>query len=298
MKESQAAGQDEQPSVRPLDRDDLECCLELSTEAGWNQTENDWRLLLQMCDGYGIDVKGHGLAGTTMAWKCGDKQAWVNMVLVAKAFRGRGFATKLMNACLEDLATDGRSALLDATDTGRQVYSKLGFSGDAGVLRLYCESLAEMDAVEPLSAEGISLEPMQKEDLEDVAALDRQVVGISRESMLADFFRRSPKVAWIARDASGSLQSFILGRDGRNATQLGPIVAESSAYARILLLRSIGELEGLVIIDVPNRDAAWLGELKHLGFAPQRSFVRMGNQGATLETDWSKYHAIGGPDFA
>ncbi|MDG2255873.1 MAG: GNAT family N-acetyltransferase [Opitutaceae bacterium] len=289
--------QNQDPSIRALRLDDLDSCLALSTEAGWNQNENDWRLLLQVCSGYGIDVPGYGLAGTTMAWELGERNAWINMVLVAKAYRGRGFARELMAACLGDLASAQRLAMLDATDLGFNVYSKFGFSGKNRIARLYRESETESSAPISSSADGLLLKPMRAEDIDQVANLDLRVIGIDRENVLADFYRRESEAAWVARDVSGSLRGFVLGRDGRIATQIGPIVAETRTVAEALLRHSLSQIASPVFVDAPMVNTKWVETLKHFGFAPQREFLRMGIDGTALATDWSRTYAICGPDL-
>ena len=287
----------QEPLIRALRLEDQERCLALSTEAGWNQNENDWRLLLRLCGGYGIDVPNYGLAGTTMAWELEERNAWVNMVLVAKVYRGRGFARKLMTACLGDLASDQRLAMLDATDLGFSVYSKLGFSGEDRIARLYRESETESVAPSSSSADGLLMKPMRSEDLGPVANLDLRVVGIDRGKVLADFYRREPEAAWVVRDVSGSLRGFVLGRDGRIATQIGPIVAETRMVAEALLTRALSQIAGPVIVDAPMVNTEWIEALKRFGFAPQREFLRMGINGTALATDWSRTYAVSGPDL-
>ena len=47
-------------AVRLLQEQDIAIAMELSAEAGWNQTPDDWRTLLQLApDGcFGIDADG------------------------------------------------------------------------------------------------------------------------------------------------------------------------------------------------------------------------------------------------
>lgn len=298
MTDTPTERQNREPLIRALHPDDLERCLALSTEAGWNQNENDWRLLLQQCHGYGIDVPSYGLAGTTMAWELGERNAWINMVLVAKAYRGRGFARGLMTVCLSDLASKQRLAILDATELGFGVYSKLGFSGENRIARLYRESGTESVAPSSSSPDGLLLKPMRSEDLGNVANLDLRVFGIDRKEILADFYRREPKAAWVARDVSGSLRGFVLGRDGRIATQIGPIIAENQMVAEALLAGSLSQIAGSVIVDAPILNSEWIETLKRIGFAPKREFLRMGIEETALATDWSRTYAISGPDLA
>ena len=125
--------------IRALQLSDLNRCLELSTEAHWNQTEADWRFLLANCPGYGFEDEKGVLLGTTMAWEWGSEYSWIAMVLVTPSARGQGIARQLMQQCLLDVSAANRGGLLDATDMGQRVYSKLGFAGEDRIVRLFSE---------------------------------------------------------------------------------------------------------------------------------------------------------------
>lgn len=279
--------------IRALRPDDLPRCLELSREARWNQNEADWRFLLANCRGYGIELPGQGLVGTTMAWELSGEHSWINMVLVRVSCRGQGLARRLMEACLREVIAAKRQALLDATDLGVKVYQKLGFTGETRVVRLHrasgrgeCPSGGEPRLV------------MRSEDIASIAELDQQVIGVNRAGLLANFQARQPRLAGVLKDAAGRLRGFALGRDGRVATQIGPMVANTMSDACTLLRGALDAVDGPVMIDVPESQVEWMAELQRRAFLPQRSFVRMGRDGATLATDWSRYFAISGPDFA
>src|SRR5947208_8657997 len=92
---------DREPVLRKLAARDTAAALELSTEAGWNQTEDDWRRLLELspmaC--LAIGVGGEVVAtATIVANEC--RLAWVGMVLTGKTCRGRGLATLLRDEVL------------------------------------------------------------------------------------------------------------------------------------------------------------------------------------------------------
>ncbi len=279
--------------IRALRTHDLVRCLELSTEAGWNQNEADWRLLLKTCRGYGVELPDRGLVGTTMAWELEGNYSWINMVLVTESSRGQGLARKMMEACLVDVRVGERKALLDATDMGAKVYQKLGFSGEERIVRM------RLEENRPEAAPGDeSIVPMGVSDVDRAVKLDHTVVGIDRRVLLVNFQQRLPTAGWMQSSADGELRSFVLGRDGRLAHQIGPIIAPSRKEARDLLWQALGHTTGPVIIDVPEIHVAWVAELKQMGFVPKRSFIRMGLDRATFPTDWSRYFAICGPDFA
>jgi len=288
----------EERNVRTLGLGDLARCVELSKEAGWNQNEGDWRILIEHGHGYGIALPGKGLVATTGAWPMGENFAWINMVLVTEECRRQGLAGQMLNQCLMDTQSRGQIPLLDATDQGAKVYEKMGFAGEQRFIRLKRErEVARNQRLESLEP-GWSVRHMEESDLPEVRQLDQQVLGADRSALVRAFWKRCAMSAWVLRDKNRILRGFLLGRGGRTARQLGPMVVERVGQARTLMARALEEVKGPVYIDVPEIHLSWMGELTQEGFLPERRFRRMGLNGTELSTDWNRYYAIAGPDFA
>src|SRR5260370_7858392 len=74
--------------------------LRLSLQAGWNQTEADWRRCLDLQPDGGFVAEWDGTpAGTTTICIFGDV-AWVAMLLVDERLRGRGIGMALIRQAL------------------------------------------------------------------------------------------------------------------------------------------------------------------------------------------------------
>src|SRR4051812_28835949 len=106
--------------LRRLRAEDIPAAAELSAQAGWNQTEEDWRTLLELsaqgC--LAIEVDGH-LAATTTLLCYGRRLAWLGMVLTKAEYQRRGFARKLLECALKYADSMGIATIkLDATDQG------------------------------------------------------------------------------------------------------------------------------------------------------------------------------------
>ncbi|MFO1297152.1 MAG: GNAT family N-acetyltransferase [Rubrivivax sp.] len=119
----------------------------LSSAAHWNQTEDDWRTMLALGRGWGLrcadpDTARDTLVASTLVLPYGVRRvgvaggegiaaggrfAWISMVLTLPAWRGCGFAQRLLRVALDDLAAARLLPVLDATPAGRPVYAKLGF---------------------------------------------------------------------------------------------------------------------------------------------------------------------------
>jgi hypothetical protein len=200
-----------------------------------------------------------------------------------------------MDECLADPELAGTATLLDATDMGAHLYTKLGFAGDREIIRLLRPATDAGPA--PVETPPL-LRRVTPEDMDAIIRFDAQVSGVRRAEVLRNFHDRLPQGAWLQTDDAGQLLGFVLGRDGRIGVQLGPVVANSAEVACRLLDRALANVAGAVLIDAPGEAADWRARLRERGFVAQRRFVRMGLNAAAWPTDWSRYHAISGPDFA
>ena len=123
--------------LRLLNSGDLAAAVKLSTSAGWNQTAEDWSMLMQLApDGcFGIEVDGRLVSTTTLVCY-GQRLAWIGMVLTDAEYRGRGFAGRLLAEALDRADSMGVETLkLDATDQGRPLYEKMGFIPEQAIER-------------------------------------------------------------------------------------------------------------------------------------------------------------------
>ena len=272
--------------IRPLTAADLPGALALSTSAHWNQNEADWRMMLRLGQGWGLHAAAPDgqeiLAASTVVLPYGRDFAWVSMVLVLPAFRRRGFAARLLRHALGVLAASGRAALLDATPAGHAVYAEAGFRDSWGFARYRREALAaapERAAADPAERAdpadpAVRIRALRDSDWPAIDALDAPAFGASRLALLRSLAARLPQAACVA-ERDGRLCGFVLGRDGRDASQIGPLLATDLASARGLIARALGALRGPVLVDLPDRHRAILPWLQQQGFEFQRPFTRM-----------------------
>lgn len=264
----------------------------LSAEIGWNQTEADWRYMLENGSGYGRSDADGRLIASAMALPYGGF-GWVCMVLVSDPFRRRGLATDLMNRVIADLERDGIVPGLDATPAGREVYSQLGFQDVYRLERLWAETSEEL-------ADGpetpVVITPMTEAEIDEVAAYDATTFGADRAPLLRHLHARAPGCAHVAR-AGQWLAGFVLGRDGRQVTQIGPVTAEDEDIAIALTRRAIEGLDGGAVIDAAEHHEAFTGWLKRSGFAFQRPYIRM-LRGRSEPVDQMDYvFVVAGPEL-
>ena len=124
---------------------DLDQALGLSIEEGWNQTEKDWRLLLENTSNVCIVAEKDGrIIGTATALNHSGKVAWIGMVLVDKPMRRLGAGKLLMNEIISSLGNI-ESIKLDATPAGQHLYSGLGFIEEYTICRMTSSSLRSIE---------------------------------------------------------------------------------------------------------------------------------------------------------
>lgn len=266
----------DQPDVTGLVRADLSVADSqrgylLSTEIGWNQTEADWSYMLANGPGIGLTDPDGKLVASAIALPYG-RFGWVCMVLVAPDWRRLGLATDLMNGVIEFLQADGVVPGLDATPDGREVYRRIGFDDVYGLERL----VAEHANLATAPAAGIEIRPLTEADMDAVAAFDGPVFTGDRAALLRHLQSREPSRATGAWNGS-ELTGFALARDGRNWTQIGPVVAadESTAKALVAAAANSGSGPDALLIDAMDYHVGYLDWLKTGGFEFQRPYIRM-----------------------
>ena len=276
--------------MTPSDVPDAEA---LVAEAGWNQVGADWETILQLGQVLKVCGPDGGLDATaaTLPYACGF--GWISMVLVNKARQRQGLATALLSQCISNLRSKRLVSVLDATPAGREVYRRLGFVDGWAINRWH------RGAVSPqLATPAASLvRPISPHDMPAVDALDAAAFGCARPLLLDRLYSRSQAFACIATDARDAPCGFLLGRDGRNATQFGPLVAPDEETAVALIDHALARNPGPIMIDVLDRHAQVGQALTARGFAIQRPFTRMTLDRVTPFGDDRLMMAIAGPEL-
>ena len=278
------------PTFRPLNDADLAGAVALSTEAGWNQTADDWRLMLGFGQGVGVEAPGGRLVATALTLPFGGRFAWIAMVLVTADWRRRGLATDLLRRCMAEAGGGGLIAGLDATEAVREVYRPLGFKD------IYSLSRWRTDRPQAGPANDTDVRPMTAADLDAVAALDRAAFGADRRHLLAAFLSRADGRTFVApRD--GVIAGYILTRDGRVADYLGPLVADDAAVAGTLLQQVLAAASRPALIDLADHHDGLRRQLEAAGFSRERGYTRMLLGRADPLDDPARIFAIAGPEF-
>ncbi|MBI3370688.1 MAG: GNAT family N-acetyltransferase [Betaproteobacteria bacterium] len=276
----------------PLGEQHLAGCLALSKSANWNQNENDWRWMLAFGNGRGITLADGTLAASALVIPYGGRFAWVSMVLVLPEHRRNGYATRLLRAAIADLKSRGLAPIIDATPAGHEVYAQEGFCDTWGFRRYALSGPAVRATPQP---GWPVVRPITEADWPQILALDEPAFGASREALLRALAGRLTESALVA-ESHRRIAGFLLGRDGREARQIGPLVAGLPA-ATALLAAALECVAPPIYADIVDREALLRGWLEARGFAFQRPFTRMVHGAGPAPGDESRVMLVAGPEL-
>jgi GNAT superfamily N-acetyltransferase len=265
-----------------LGSDDALAGLALSAEAQWNQNEADWRFFLDQGTVFGVrDPDGH-LVATAALLPYASGNAWISMVLVTASWRRRGFATRLVDACLDAATKQGLVSWLDATPAGAAVYGPLGFAPTLQLRRLRLDHAMSTKAEAPPS--------LSAGTIEQFIAHDRLAMGFDRSGLLREISGRPG-----SRLLSNG-EAIALVRGGRKARHIGPLFADSPGEALAMVNEIIRSENGALLIDAVASQEEFLKGLTGSGWAIERPFQRM--RFGRAETEAIKLpFAVAGPEY-
>jgi len=272
--------------VRGMTFEDLALGLRLKQQAGWNQTAADWaRFLSLQPDGCFVAELDGTPAGTVATCVFGPV-AWIGLMLVEQAQRGRGLGRALMTRALAFLDSRGvRSVRLDATPMGEPLYRSLGFVPQFRLGRWGGE-LQGGEAVAGVEAGG-------RADWESILHLDRVVTGTDRRPLLGALLHEQPGELRVVR-RGGAVVGYLTARRGARALFLGPCLATAEAGPLLLADAWQRHAGKTAFLDIPAGHVAATWVRQH-GLSEQRELLRM-CRGEAVEESVRQLWASSGPE--
>lgn len=279
--------------IRSMTPGDLGQALALSTAEGWNQTEKDWRLLLENPGNICIVAEKEGsIIGTATALNHSNQVAWIGMVLVDKGFRGQGVGKLLMTAIIERL-NKIPSIKLDATPAGYHLYQNLGFNDECEIYRMTNPSFQGI-ATKPSVIEP---ERINFTNFPEVLELDRRISGYDRSYLLKSLLSDYPEKAFLIRK-DRKAAGYVFGRNGVRFNYAGPVGALMADSAVILITEVLKELKDKpVALDIRSDRKEMINWLESVGFVKQRNFIRMFLKSNSYSGLPENQYLIAGPEF-
>ncbi|MGH9505122.1 MAG: GNAT family N-acetyltransferase [Terriglobales bacterium] len=264
-------------TLRRMNAGDISAAAQLSAQAGWNQTEEDWRMLIELAPEGCLAMEFDGeLAATTTLFCYGRRLAWIGMVLTKLPYRGRGLARSLLTEILAQADRKGiETVKLDATDLGQPLYEKLGFRSEQAVERWSRPGQADVPA-------PAAYAPREQEWRDS----DAPAFGVDRSQLLQALALRNPPFC-VAR-------SYLFTRPGRQTAYLGPSVCDGAGSARTLFEQALQTASSFGWSwDLLPRNAGAVAIAEDLGFTPKRHLLRM-VRGKDLRGNEEAIYAIAG----
>jgi ribosomal protein S18 acetylase RimI-like enzyme len=274
--------------IRPMTTADVPLGMQLRAQAGFNQTEADWRRFLALePDGCFVAELDGEPVGTVIAFVF-DRVGWIAMLLVDRRVRSRGIGTRLTEHALAYLDARGVTTVrLDATPRGRPVYEKLGFVPEYDLAR------REGTAAGGRAHDSVTV--VTPEELDAVVQLDREATGTNRRRLIERLYSERPDAMHVVSEA-GCVTGYITFRAGFNATQIGPAVALDDRAGRMLVDTALYHCAGTtVFIDVPVDNTPAVDWAESISLTVQRPFTRM-RRGKPITDHPSQLWASSGPE--
>jgi GNAT superfamily N-acetyltransferase len=279
--------------IRLIQLEDIDKCLLLSDAEGWNQTKDDWKRLVEnpMNTCLLAEIENQ-IIGSATAMNYSNEVAWIGMVLVNKAFRGRGISKKLLSELLTQLLSC-RSVKLDATPAGRPVYEKYGFKDEYVIHRMTNLSMEPFQ----FTKSEIAVEQIHSSNDPELIVLDGLYFGADRSLLVKSLIAENPGKCWCIKD-NGRITALALGRKGIRYHQLGPVSASTLEEAKVLISHCLMLLVGQpVVLDILSDKQELFEWLESIGFTSQRHFVRMYLDTNSCPGQIENQFLICGPEF-
>jgi ribosomal protein S18 acetylase RimI-like enzyme len=305
--------------IRRMTVADLPLGMRLKEQAGWNQTEADWRRFLAIePEGCFVAKLDGNPVGTAVGCVFGAV-AWLAMVLVDTAVRGRGIGRALVKHALAFVEQHGATSVrLDATPHGQPLYEKLGFAPQFALTRYAGMVEAGWNAEHEVKSDSARtttfvvrprgsrradsgrathglLRAAQPDDYDAMLTLDRSTTNTNRRKFLIRLFEEHADEVRVA-EQDGLIEGYVAVRHGSDAVQLGPCVASPVAGSRLLGDACSRFVRRRVYLDIPSSNTAAVRIAESSGLTAQRTLLRM-CRGVVTNDDCARLWASSGPEL-
>lgn len=281
--------------IRKMKPEDIPAAMDIKEAENWNQTKEDWHFLLNQHPSACLVAEFRDqVVGTITACTYKRQLAWIGMMLVDKKYRRMGIARLLMTTLIEKLA-EYTSIKLDATPAGLGLYEKLGFVEEYQICRMTAHGIHPEKGVE--DQVNWDLLPITKGTLAEVIEKDISICGLNRSQLFQFLLESQEDLCWMLKQQN-QVKAYTFGRKGSNYDQIGPLLAETDAYAEVLLSKILSKQKDReYLVDVLIDKKNTLDFLSRWGFIPQRNFTRMYLSSNACEEMLGKQYLISGPEL-
>jgi predicted N-acetyltransferase YhbS len=258
-----------QPEIRVMTHGDIDFVMRLQEMVGWGNTRADAERSLfyepRGCFVASVDSVDVGIVNSFIYGDVG----FIGNLIVLPEIRGRGVGGALMRRAIERLSSEGaETILLDGVQKAIPLYERLGFKGEYWSLRYSGISF---------KAPHRGIEPMVREDLEQVARLDRRFFGLDRVQKLRRVQHDFPDLCFKA-SKGGEVRGYIMAKPGASNVRVGPWICDPKyiQFSELLLNALTSKTEGRRIwIGLSEFNKAAVKIVEGKGYAQMPSSLRM-----------------------
>jgi len=256
--------------IRCFEPDDLDFADRQKEREGWAASRDQFKLYLEHdpdgCFVATADDQPVGMVTTT----CFGPSGWIGNLIVHPDFRRRGIGRALMERGLDRLRGRGVTTVrLEGDAPGIPLYRKLGFVDEFESCRLSLPESKEESTLDDSTAES-----MTAGDLDEVAALDTEIVGPNRRRFLELRFFAAELA--LVRRRNGKIVASLLASPTNRGFRIAPCVALEPTDARCLIAAAVSAASGrAVLIGLPALNVNGLELLAEIGFKKGASSLRM-----------------------
>jgi GNAT superfamily N-acetyltransferase len=220
--------------LREMRSSDIAKAHALSSQLNWPHRFEDWEQLYRLSWGTVIETQAGEIIGTALTALQGAF-ATIGLVIVDPAYQGRRLGSQLMERGIA-FAGD-RTVVLNATEAGLPLYSKLGFEKTGTVLQFQgqCTAIGH-------KAEIKQVRNALQSDLETLIQLASEAAGYDRRVIITAFFATARECI-VYMDGT-RITGFGISRKFGRGYQVGPIVAGSHTQARAIADALLTDLNG------------------------------------------------------
>jgi len=250
--------------IRPMLAADIAAATQVILDGGWSDRSVffEWAVAHPTCFPLVAEADGQ-VVGTGVATVNG-RVGWVGAIFVAEDRRRNGLGSALSLAVVEELERQGCvTQVLIATNEGRPIYERLGFSVHA---RYVLETTP--DAAPP--PDDGRVRPYAASDFDAIADLDRRATGEDRASILRGF--ASPETGLVALRGDGTVGAFVV-RASWGGRAL--VASEPDLALALLDARRRASRDKPVMIGIFEDNAAGRARLAEAGWTERQGGPRL-----------------------
>ncbi|MBB6452560.1 putative N-acetyltransferase YhbS [Salirhabdus euzebyi] len=247
--------------MEQFNKSDIAGLIELSESVGWDYDEQEIGTVLSSGKVFGHKNTEGKIVSSAAIVPYDTRLASIGMVIVNEEYRGLSLGKKVTQKCIDSVSKD-TTVMLIATEIGKPLYENMGFISVDYVHKFLCDNYVPSDC---LNIKDVVIEEYNENDLSEIIKLDKDAFGDSRSHFLHNRIKQSEQCL-VVKCTQGNIIGYGMSILGPSNLILGPIVANDSEKAGMILDRLAKKHSGKLRIDTPSGREDFILFLECAGF--------------------------------